>query len=183
MSERTTKDSLLSPATKTILLATFVAGTLDILSAIIVFGPVFGKVSALRILQGIASALLGKPAFQGGWETALFGLLVHYCISLTFVSLYFLVFPYIPFLKKNKMAGGLLYGFFIWMVMNMAVLPLIGLAPFHFRLAPFLKNALILMLVFGIPLPLIIPKYYSKARSAPIDITSPPTKTLPHPPP
>jgi len=170
MSARQTKDSLLSPATNTILLALFVAGTLDILSAIIVYGPILGKVPPLRLLQGIASAVLGKSAFEGGMGTALFGLGMHYCISLAFVTLYFLIFPYIPFLKKYKTAGGLLYGLFIWMVMNLAVLPLIGYAPFHFNLVPVLRSALILILVFGIPLPLIIPKYYAKARSAPMNI-------------
>lgn len=161
MSEQATKDSLLSPATKTIFRATFVAGTLDILSALILYGFVFSQVGPQRILQSIASTLLGKAAFQGGAGPDILGLGIHYSISLVFATLYFFGYPSIPFLKKNRIVSGLLYGLFVWMVMNLAVLPLIGYAKFPSRWDSILKGALILMFALGLPISFITSRHYS----------------------
>src|SRR5258708_17057067 len=167
MSEQTTKARFLSPAAKKIFTANFVAGTLEILSALILYGFVFSRVSAQVILQAIASALLGKVAFEGGAGTDLLGLGIHYSLSLAFASFYFFLFPVIPFLKKNRIAIGLLYGLCVWMVMNLAVLPLIGYSKFDFRWVSALRGALILMFALGLPISFIVSKYYSKIPLSP----------------
>ncbi|HTI09919.1 MAG TPA: hypothetical protein VL832_15235 [Puia sp.] len=165
MSVSTTKDSLLAPATSTIFMATLVAGTLDILSALILYGYVFAHISAQHILQGIASALLGKRAFEGGMGTDLLGLCIHYCIAFTFVSFYFFIFPHLPFLNRNRVLSGLLYGLFVWTVMNVGVLPLIGYSKFIFHWIPSIRAALILMFAIGIPTSFIVSRYYSRVRA------------------
>ena len=162
----TTKDDLLPPATNTIFLATLVAGTLDILCALILYGYVFAHISAQHILQGIASALLGKSAFEGGMGTDLLGLCIHYCIALTFATFYFFMYPRLPFLRKNRIVSGLLYGLFVWIVMNVIVLPLIGYSKFTFHWIPSIRAALILMFAIGIPISLIVSRHYSKLRPA-----------------
>lgn len=161
------KDSPLSPAAKTIFWATFVAGTLDILTALTLYGFVFSRVGAQRILQSIASTLLGKAAFQGGVGASLLGLGIHYCIALTFVTLYFFSYPLFPFLKKNRVVSGLLFGLFVWMVMNMAVLPLIGYARFPSHWDSILKGALILLFAIGLPTSFLISRYYAKPTLSP----------------
>ena len=164
MSQQARKASPLSPATKTILLVTLVAGTLDIISALIFYGYVFSNVGAGRILRGIASVLLGKKAFEGGWATALLGLAMHYCIAASFVILYFLIFPFIPFLKKYKIASGILYGILVWTIMNLAVLPLVAHRSYHFKLLAVVRDMAILLYTIGLPISLLISRHYSKVR-------------------
>lgn len=166
MSAPTTKDDLLPPATNTILMATLVAGTLDIISALTLYRYVFANISPQYILQGIASALLGKSAFQGGMATTLLGLFLHYCIALSFATFYFFIFPRIPFLGKHRIISGLLYGLFAWTVMNVLVLPLIGYSKFSFHWIPSIRSAAILMYAIGIPISFIVAKHY-KLRQTP----------------
>jgi len=151
---------LVRPALKTILLACLVAGTLDICYAVITWGPVFGKLTAARLLQGIAGTLIGKNAFTGGAATALVGLLMHYCISLAWCALYFLIFPYIPALSKNKWASGLVYGIFVWLMMSILIVPLVTGRAYHFETIAFLKSIAPMLLLFGPAIALIIHRHY-----------------------
>jgi hypothetical protein len=52
---------------------------LDITAAFVVYG--FFGVKPLRLLQRIASGLLGSRAFKGGFATALLGLLCHFAVA------------------------------------------------------------------------------------------------------
>jgi len=144
----------------TILLACLVAGTLDIAYAIITWGPVFGKLSAIHLLQGIAGTLIGKSAFTGGSCTALVGLLMHYCISLAWCSLYFLLFPYIPALARNRWISGIIYGLFVWLMMTIVVVPLVTGRAYHFDTVPLMKSIAPMLLLFGPAIALIINRHY-----------------------
>jgi hypothetical protein len=62
-----------------VLRAGFACGVMDITAALIVYGYFGAK--PLRLLQGIASGLLGPRAFDGGFATALLGLLCHFAIA------------------------------------------------------------------------------------------------------
>jgi uncharacterized membrane protein YagU involved in acid resistance len=157
-----TKTSSFSPAATTILKATGIAGTFDILSAFLAFGVLFGSASPPRILKGIAGAVQGKGAMDGGLGTELLGLFIHYSITLVFAAFFFVILPFVPFLKKNKIVGGVLYGLFVYVVMNMIVLPMIGYSSYHFRWVGFLENVIILIYAIGIPISIIVHKHYSK---------------------
>ncbi|SRR5713226_9633695 len=54
--------------------AGFACGFLDITAALVVYG--FFGLKPMRLLQGIASGLLGPKAFSGGLATALLGYFV-----------------------------------------------------------------------------------------------------------
>ena len=56
------------PPIKIILLAWFVAGTLDMLGAILVYTVIMKKLSAEKLVRGIASGVFKKEAFSGGTE-------------------------------------------------------------------------------------------------------------------
>ncbi len=58
------------------------AGALDITYAI-VFNYVRSGVPPVRILQSVASGLLGRAAYSGGAGTAGLGLALHFFIALT----------------------------------------------------------------------------------------------------
>ena len=145
---------------KTILIAWLIAGTLDMLGALLVYAVVLKKTTAEKIVRGIASGIFKDQAMTGGNEMMLYGVILHYIIALIFTLLYFLIFPYIPFFRKQKIIGGLLYGAFIWMVMNLIVLSIV----FPQRPSPTLYSALIgaaiLMIMIGLPLSYFANKYY-----------------------
>lgn len=145
---------------KTILLAWLTAGCLDLLAAITVYSLIMQRVTTMRLLQGIARGALGNSAYEGGTATALAGVGFHFMIAFCFTIFYFFIFPYIPFLKKQTVISGLLYGIFAWCVMNLAVLPLLNIAPLPTKWDSITRGAVILMLCIGLPISLIVSRYY-----------------------
>jgi len=148
--------------TKTILLAGFIAGTLDILVAIFVYAVIMDKATAQQVLQSVASGVFKKEAYSGGWEMALYGLGLHYCIAFAFAIFFFVVFPFVPFLKKNKIVSGLLYGVFVWIVMNLGVLSVVFPNRPPMTWDGVLIGAVILMLMIGLPISIFTNRYYSQ---------------------
>ena len=149
----------------TILTSGLIAGTLDILAAILIYAVILQKTTAVKILQSIASGVFKKGAYTGGSQMALYGLLLHYFIALAFALFYFIVYPYLPFLKKNTIISGFLYGIFVWLVMSFIVLPIAfpQLPEKHFDF-PLILSMLILMFCIGLPIALLTRKYYASER-------------------
>jgi hypothetical protein len=56
-----------------------VAGILDISDAIVTWG--MRGVPAGRILQSVASGLLGRASYEGGWATVALGTFLHFFIA------------------------------------------------------------------------------------------------------
>ncbi|HWU74536.1 MAG TPA: hypothetical protein VN137_13700 [Sphingomonas sp.] len=112
-----------------ILVATLVAGTLDILSAC-VYTMIAGR-APITMLKGLASALLGKDAVKGGSGVALVGLLLHFAIMAVMVAVFVIAANRLPLLKTRWLLAGVAYGIGLWAVMNLIVLPLrFGWHPF-----------------------------------------------------
>jgi hypothetical protein len=78
----------------------------------------------LRVLQSIASGLLGAAAFQGGAAAALLGALLHYLIMLAMVGTYVFASGRLPRLLRRPWLYGGLYGLVLYAVMNGVVGPL-----------------------------------------------------------
>ena len=142
------------------MLAWLTAGCLDLLGAITVYSLIMQRVTTMRLLQGIARGALGNSAYEGGIATALAGVGFHFTIAFCFTVFYFFIFPYIPFLKKQRIISGLLYGIFVWCVMNLAVLPLLQIANIPTKWDSIIRGALILMFCIGLPISLIVSRYY-----------------------
>lgn len=146
---------------KTILLTGLVAGTLDILAA---FANAYlsNAVSPIRVLQFIASGLLGKNAFEGGLTTAGLGLIIHFIIAFSWTILFFFLYQKIKLLSINPIITGLVYGLIIWLIMNLAVLPMtnINKQPFSLNWQTFIGIG-ILMLFVGLPISIMVNRYYS----------------------
>ena len=115
-----------------IIKAGLVTGSLDILFA---FANAWWSagVSPERVLQFIASGLLGKSAFQGLPAIAFLGLAIHYFIAFCWTMLFFLAYSIFKNIIRNKFLQAVLYGFFIWMVMNLLVLPISRAPALTFR--------------------------------------------------
>jgi len=149
----------------TIFLSCLIAGTLDMLAAITVYAFILQKTTAIKILQSIASGLFKKDAYSGGSQMALYGLLLHYFIALTFAWFYFTIYPYFTFIKKNTLLSGILYGIFVWIIMNLVVLPTVfPVLPEKHLDFPLILSILILIFCIGIPIAFITKKHYSFHR-------------------
>ena len=98
------------------------AGTLDILYAT-GFWALRG-VPAQRIFQSIAAGALGRPAFAGGWATALLGLSLHYLIACAMGLAYAYAARDVPVLRDRPWRYGALYGLLLYALMNFVVVPL-----------------------------------------------------------
>ena len=153
-------------AIQTILTAGFIAGCMDLLAAIIVYSVVMQRTTDTKILQGIGRAAFGSKTFQDPTSLALSGVAVHFFIAFSFAIFYFFIFPRIPFLRKQRIISGLLYGIFAWCVMNLAMLPLFHVANIPHKWDSIVRGAVILMFCIGLPISLIVSSYYtSKNRT------------------
>jgi len=146
----------LKKALLTICLAGLIAGTLDALAAIVFYGPVLGKLSTDSLFRGIASGAFGKEAFEEGRPFAWYGVLFHYLIAFLFSLFFFLIYPGISLLRKHYVLGGILYGVFVWVIMNQVVIPLSKIPYRGFHLLPAITGTLILIFMVGLPVSMIV---------------------------
>jgi len=140
------------PSLKTILGTAFLVGTLDITAACTQVYLRTGKASIKPVLLFVASGLLGKSAYTHGDVVMLVGLLVHYCIATAFTFFFFLVVARLAFSHQQRLITGILYGAFVWLVMNLLVLPLTGAAPLKRSFSSVAIGMGILIVCIGIPL-------------------------------
>ena len=131
------------------------AGVLDITAAFIRWGK------PVRLLQGIASGLLGPQAFQGGSGTAALGLALHFFIAFSAAGVYYAASRKLAFLRKQAVAWGMLYGVAVYMFMSWVVVPLSALPKSK---APFSLTGLILSLLthmfcVGLPIALAVRRH------------------------
>jgi|SRR5450755_3111911 hypothetical protein len=147
---------------KEIFKAGLLVGTMDILAAFILVYIRTGKLIIAGILKFIASGLFGKQALSGGRRMILAGLILHYVVAFIFTIFFFQVFPKIKFLSANRIITGIFYGIFIWLIMNLIVVPLSGVASRPFNMINAVINILILIVAIGIPLSFMASAFYKK---------------------
>ena len=157
---------------RAILLGGITVGVLDALDAFVFFG--LRGVPPIRILQGIASGLLGQTAFKGGIATATLGTVVHFCIATTIVSIYVLASRRVPALARHPLRYGPLYGIVAWAVMMYIVLPLSAVT-IHPRPLPVIVNGLLIH-AFGVGLPSAL---FARAVGAASGAAAPPHRARP----
>jgi hypothetical protein len=85
-----------------------------------------------RLFQGVASVLVGPEAFSGGTQTAALGVLMHFGVAFGWSAVFlFLALRWTPVRGVLASSFGVakvasLYGPFIWMVMSLAVIPVLA---------------------------------------------------------
>jgi hypothetical protein len=138
-----------------ILLGGLVAGTLDIGAAALI-----NMRSPVTISQFIAGGLMGKPALEGGMQSAAFGVVLQWAMSMIIAALYVLASTKIEMLRSRWLLSGIAYGIPVFAVMEYVVLPLSAWHRFpKFTAVSFAENMLAMM-VFGA----IIAFFASKTR-------------------
>jgi uncharacterized membrane protein YagU involved in acid resistance len=142
---RAAKTRLVKDFVVPILLGGIIAGTLDVGAASLLNGA-----QPSRILQAIASGLVGKSAFDGGSTTVVLGLALQWAMSIIIASIFVVAAQWRPVLRRHWVKAGVAYGVVIYVVMNYVVLPLsaIGHAP-RFRVVHFMED-IVAMLIFGL---------------------------------
>jgi uncharacterized membrane protein (DUF441 family) len=88
------------------------------------------------------------------------GVLFHFIVAYSFTIFFFLVYPHINFLSKNRLLTGILYGCFIWCVMNLLVVPNTFINKYPPMVAKTLIQVGILIVAIGIPLSCIAYWFY-----------------------
>lgn len=140
-------------ALRAILITGLIVGTMDITSAIIITLIRGGTIT--RLMQFIASGLLGKAAFQGGMPVVWLGLALHFVIAFGLVIVFYFASRKIAFLKQQAVASGIIYGLIVFAFMNLIVLPL-SAATSKPTLSGVLIQIAIHMFVIGLPTSLLL---------------------------
>jgi uncharacterized membrane protein YagU involved in acid resistance len=153
----TQSDSLSSAGPwRTIILTGLLAGTLDAIAAIVV-----SQASPAAVFKFIASGAFGAgKAYSGGDMMIVWGVIFHYFIALSWTLLFFFMYPAVPWMRKNKSITGLLYGIFVWIIMNRVVIPLSEIPQRPFNLKGALTGMSILMVAIGLPISILTHRYY-----------------------
>jgi hypothetical protein len=138
----------------TILWAGSVAGILDITSAFILAG--LRGIGPARLLQGIASGLLGARSYHGGVGTVVLGGALHFLIAFSAAAVYYAASRRISFLTMRPIVAGLLYGPLVYAFMNGVVLPLSMIPRRAVSAGDLITNVVILSCLVGLPIALIV---------------------------
>lgn len=138
----------------TILLATAVAGTLDILSAFVFAGMAGMTVGG--VLRFVASGPFGDAALTGGAAYEPLGLLVHYAIMLAMAAVFVVGAERVVWLRQQPILAGITYGLILWGIMYWIVRPLRWPAmPLPHTLLGISEQLFSHLLLVGIPIALI----------------------------
>ncbi len=137
------------------LLVAFLDGTF----AVAYYVWLLNKTTALRIFQNIANAVVGKSAFDGGFQTGALGLLIHVCVALGWTIAFATLLSQVPAIRRavttrtGLLVTGFAYGTFIWLVMDLVVLPLSNAKPSPVFSAAF--NVMLAWHAVGVGLPIV----------------------------
>jgi len=115
-----------------ILVGGAIAGVLDFSSAVAAYYSRGG--TPFRVMQSIARGLYGDSAYEGGWQTAIVGLVCHFLIAVTAAAVFYAASRRIRFMTERPVLAGLLYGEVVYLVMNLVVVPLSAIGKFPGRL-------------------------------------------------
>jgi hypothetical protein len=137
---------------RAILWGGLLSGALDITAAIVIYGAM--GLRPMRLLQGIASGLLGPRAFSGAMATALLGFFFEFLIATGAATVYVLASRFLGFLTRRPWLAGPLYGIIVYWFMQLVVLPLSRYAHQSFSLEITLIGIAIHMVCVGLPIAL-----------------------------
>lgn len=154
-------ERLSTPISK-IVTAGVLVGILDGLFAEVLYVAVLKLSTPLRVFQGVAAAVLGREAFEGGLATFALGLLMHFTIAHAWAIVYFLLRQSSAALRRlvrtpgRTVAIGMLFGALVWVVMDLVVLPLTKARPTPVASSMFLTMLVGHMFVVGLPIALVL---------------------------
>jgi hypothetical protein len=150
-----------APISRLLAAATLVA-VLDGAFAAALYVYVLRVCSAAQLFQAIAGALLGRAAFRGGAATTALGLALHFAVAAGWTLVYAAMRAASGRLReltattRGALAAGAALGVFIWLAMDLLVVPLSRASA-----TPFWSPLFAILLIWhalgvGMPLALIV---------------------------
>jgi len=143
-------------ALPTIALAGLIAGILDIISAFVI-AEIRGT-GSIRMLQGIASGLLGQRSFEGGMTTPGLGLAIHFLIAFTAATVFYAASRKFSSLTQHAVVSGLLYGIAVYIFMYWIVVPLVFPNARH-SISRDVTAVIIHIVLIGLPIALVVRRF------------------------
>lgn len=134
-----------------VLISGLVIGILDGLTAAIHYYLKTGKNPA-AVYKFIASGVLGPTALKGGADMVILGIVLHLMIAMVFAFLFYLIYERTGLFRLSPWLVGLIYGSFVWVVMNLVVVPLSRTPHITLTTSRILTSWLILVVMIGLPL-------------------------------
>jgi uncharacterized membrane protein YagU involved in acid resistance len=133
-----------------------IAGTLDITENILF--NAFRHITPAMIFQYIASGLIDGAAFRLGAASVILGICLHYFIALVWTAIFFAMSRKMEFLIRRPVLCGLLYGIFVYLFMNLLVLPFSRLpsSPAAMTLPSRVSGVLAVMFCIGLAIALLV---------------------------
>jgi hypothetical protein len=148
-----------------ILVGGAIGGALDILYAITYWS--FNGLTYDRVLQSVASGLLGKEAYSGGMLFALLGLALHFAMSFGYATAFLLAYQRWPLMQRRPAMAGIVFGIGVFFFMRHVVLPLSAFPhPIGFRPLGFALDLMSHMFLFGLPIALACARTRSQPAGA-----------------
>jgi len=142
------------PRSSAIIYGGLAVGILDGLFALLFYGLILG-VDPLRIFQSVASGLMGKASFEGGFPTFLLGIALHFIVATCIATVYYLLSLKMSILIDQAVVCGLLYGLIAYGVMNYVIIPLSFASRSPFSLRTFLPAFIAHAFLVGLPIALL----------------------------
>jgi hypothetical protein len=133
-------------------------GALDLAFAFIYYAP--AGATPIRILQSIASGVLGPRSFQMGPDSAALGAFFHFFISLCAAAVYYLASAKFSFLTRRWLISALIFGILMFLTMRLVVVPLSAVKSGPMKISSIIGELCSHMFLFGIPIA------YAAARAA-----------------
>jgi len=138
---------------RSIIITTAISGMLDLVGAVMSY-MMIRRTFPVKILEYIAGGVHGGEALDGSLLMNVQGCLFHFIITGSWTVFFYLLYPHINFLHRSVWLNALIYGIFIWAVMNLLILPLsawkVPVSPINVKEAA--KAAIILILCVGLPI-------------------------------
>lgn len=138
---------------KAIFVGGFIAGAIDITYALVF--SAFRGVAPMRILQSVASGLVGSSAYTGGVPTAILGLGLHFLIACLLAAIFVTAARALPVLVQRPIVSGASFGAGVFAVMNLVVIPLSAF-PGKMKFVPIVVATGLIVHLFGIGVPIAL---------------------------
>ena len=136
-----------------------IAGALDLTFALVFYGQ--HGAAPLRILQGIASGVLGRGSFQMGLASAALGAFFHFFISVCAAAIYYLVSLRFSFLTRRVAISGAIFGVLMFLAMHFIVVSLSAIKPSPMKVGNVIGELCSHVFLFG----MVIAYAVSRAKS------------------
>ncbi|HSP14554.1 MAG TPA: hypothetical protein VLV78_07375 [Thermoanaerobaculia bacterium] len=132
----------------TLLIGGLIVGVFDGTYAVVF--SAFRGVSAARLFQSVASGFFGRQSYNMGATTVALGVVIHFFIATCVVLVYGAAAHNLAALCTHPFLFGGTYGLFVYLFMNLVVIPLSAIT-FRPKLPAIISGIIVHIVLIGIP--------------------------------